>query len=198
LLTNKLQGVIFDLDDTLVSSSLNFNKIKKSLGCPLDTDVLDFLDGKAQPEKDIIEQELIGYEVKEAADSVKLEGADDLLTLLHKLNMPLAIVTRNCRDAALIKINNNNLNIPILISREEHQAKPAPDGLLFLANKWAIPPENLLYVGDFIYDIQAAINANTMSCLVTHGNLPDYADLATLVVNELTDLQSIIENTHGV
>jgi hypothetical protein len=37
-----------------------------------------------------------------------------------------------------------------------------------------------------------------MSCLVTHGNTPDYADLATLVVNELTDLQKIIENTHGV
>jgi HAD superfamily hydrolase (TIGR01509 family) len=198
LLTNKLQGVIFDLDDTLVSSTLNFNKIKKSLNCPQNIDLLNFLDGKTQPEKGRIEQKLIGYEIKEAAESVKLDGADNLLTLLHKLNMPIAIVTRNCRDAALIKINNNNLNIPILISREEHQAKPAPDGLLFLANKWGIPPENLLYVGDYLYDIQAAINANTMSCLVTHGNTPDYAHLATLVVNELTDLQSIIENTHNI
>jgi HAD superfamily hydrolase (TIGR01509 family) len=198
LLTNKLQGVIFDLDDTLVSSTLNFNKIKKSLNCPQNIDLLNFLDGKTQPEKGRIEQKLIGYEIKEAAESVKLEGADNLLTLLHKLNMPIAIVTRNCRDAALIKINNNNLNIPILISREEHQAKPAPDALLFLANQWNIPPENLLYVGDYLYDIQAAINANTMSCLVTHGNTPDYAHLATFVVNELTGLQKIIETTHDV
>lgn len=198
MLINKLQGVIFDLDDTLVSSSLNFKNIKKSLGCPLDTDVLDFLDGKTQPEKGILEQKLISHEIKEATESVKLEGADNLLTLLHKLNMPIAIVTRNCRDAALIKINNNNLNIPILISREEHLAKPAPDALLFLANQWNIPSENLLYVGDYLYDIQAAINANTMSCLVTHGNTPDYAHLATFVVNELTDLQKIIETTHDV
>ncbi len=198
MLPNKLQGVIFDLDDTLVSSTLNFNKIKNSLDCPLDIDLLDFLDGKPQTERSIIEQKLIDYEISEAASSVKLKGTDSVLTLLHDLNMPIAIVTRNCREAALIKINNNNLNIPILISREEHQAKPAPDALLFLANQWNISPENLLYVGDYLYDIQAAINANTMSCLVTHGNTLDYAHLATLVVNELTDLQKIIENTHGV
>jgi HAD superfamily hydrolase (TIGR01509 family) len=198
LLTNKLQGVIFDLDDTLVSSTLNFNKIKKSLNCPQNIDLLNFLDGKPQPERSIIEQQLIDYEISEAASSVILKGTYNLLTLLHDLNMPIAIVTRNCRDAALNKINNNNLNIPILISREEHPAKPAPDALLFLANQWNIPPENLLYVGDYLYDIQAAINAKTMSCLVTHGNTPDYAHLATLVVNELTDLQKIIENTHSV
>jgi HAD superfamily hydrolase (TIGR01509 family) len=198
LLTNKLQGVIFDLDDTLVSSTLNFNKIKRSLNCPQNIDLLNFLDGKPQAERSIIEQQLIDYEISEAASSVILKGTYNLLTLLHDLNMPIAIVTRNCREAALIKINNNNLNIPILISRVEHPAKPAPDALLFLANQWNNPPENLLYVGDYLYDIQAAINAKTMSCLVTHGNTPDYAHLATLVVNELTDLQKIIENTHSV
>ncbi|MDU0112482.1 HAD-IA family hydrolase [Psychrosphaera aquimarina] len=195
MLTNKLSAVIFDLDDTLVSSSLDFTKIKKSLGCPLDVDLLDFVNAKPKAQRDVIEPQLIGYEISEAMDSVKLDGADDLLALLHQLKLPMAIVTRNCREAALIKMENNNLNIPIVISREEHKAKPAPDALLFLAEQWQIKPENILYVGDFLYDIQAAINANTMSCLVTHGKSLDYADLATLVVNELTDLCQIIENT---
>ena len=195
MLTNKLSAVIFDLDDTLVSSSLDFTKIKKSLGCPLDVDLLDFVNSKPKAQRDVIEPQLIGYEISEAMDSVKLDGADDLLALLHQLKLPMAIVTRNCREAALIKIENNNLNIPIVISREEHKAKPAPDALLFLADQWQIKPENILYVGDYLYDIQAAINANTMSCLVTHGKSLDYADLATLVVNELTDLCQIIENT---
>ncbi|WP_341206853.1 HAD-IA family hydrolase [uncultured Psychrosphaera sp.] len=195
MLTNKLSAVIFDLDDTLVSSSLDFTKIKKSLGCPLDVDLLDFVNAKPKAQRDVIEPQLIGYEISEAMDSVKLDGADDLLALLHQLKLPMAIVTRNCREAALIKIENNNLNIPIVISREEHKAKPAPDALLFLADQWQIKPENILYVGDYLYDIQAAINANTMSCLVTHGKSLDYADLATLVVNELTDLCQTIENT---
>jgi HAD superfamily hydrolase (TIGR01509 family) len=195
VLTNKLSAVIFDLDDTLVSSSLDFTKIKKSLGCPLDVDLLDFVNAKPKAQRDVIEPQLIGYEISEAMDSVKLDGADDLLALLHQLKLPMAIVTRNCREAALIKIENNNLNIPIVISREEHKAKPAPDALLFLAEQWQIKPENILYVGDYLYDIQAAINANTMSCLVTHGKSLDYADLATLVVNELTDLCQTITNT---
>jgi HAD superfamily hydrolase (TIGR01509 family) len=195
VLTNKLSAVIFDLDDTLVSSSLDFTKIKKSLGCPLDVDLLDFVNAKPKAQRDVIEPQLIGYEISEAMDSVKLDGADDLLALLHQLKLPMAIVTRNCREAALIKMENNNLNIPIVISREEHKAKPAPDALLFLADQWQIKPENILYVGDYLYDIQAAINANTMSCLVTHGKSLDYADLATLVVNELTDLCQTIENT---
>lgn len=195
MLTNKLSAVIFDLDDTLVSSSLDFTKIKKSLGCPLDVDLLDFVNAKPKAQRDVIEPQLIGYEISEAMDSVKLDGADDLLALLHQLKLPMAIVTRNCREAALIKIENNNLNIPIVISREEHKAKPAPDALLFLADQWQIKPENILYVGDYLYDIQAAINANTMSCLVTHGKSLDYADLATLVVNELTDLCQTIKNT---
>ncbi|MFT6529474.1 MAG: HAD superfamily hydrolase (TIGR01509 family) [Psychrosphaera sp.] len=195
MLTNKLSAVIFDLDDTLVSSSLDFTKIKKSLGCPLDVDLLDFVNAKPKAQRDVIEPQLIGYEISEAMDSVKLDGADDLLALLHQLKLPMAIVTRNCREAALIKIENNNLNIPIVISREEHKAKPAPDALLFLAEQWQIKPENILYVGDYLYDIQAAINANTMSCLVTHGKSLDYADLATLVVNELTDLCQTITNT---
>ncbi|MBU2918153.1 HAD-IA family hydrolase [Psychrosphaera sp. F3M07] len=195
MLTNKLSAVIFDLDDTLVSSSLDFTKIKKSLGCPLEVDLLDFVNAKPKAQRDVIEPQLIGYEISEAMDSVKLDGADDLLALLHQLKLPMAIVTRNCREAALIKIENNNLNIPIVISREEHKAKPAPDALLFLADQWQIKPENILYVGDYLYDIQAAIIANTMSCLVTHGKSLDYADLATLVVNELTDLCQTIENT---
>ena len=174
---------------------MDFTKIKKSLGCPLDVDLLDFVNAKPKAQRDVIEPQLIGYEISEAMDSVKLDGADDLLALLHQLKLPMAIVTRNCREAALIKIENNNLNIPIVISREEHKAKPAPDALLFLAEQWQIKPENILYVGDYLYDIQAAINANTMSCLVTHGKSLDYADLATLVVNELTDLCQTITNT---
>lgn len=194
MLPNTPSAFIFDLDDTLVSSSLNFNHIKKTLGCPPDVDLLDFINSKSKVERDVLEPQLIGYEISEAIDSVKLEGADELLVLLNRLNVPVAVVTRNCREAALIKIENNGLNIPILISREEHKAKPAPDALLFLANKWQIQPENILYVGDYLYDIQAAINANTMSCLITHGKTIEYAHLATLVENELTDLRRTIEN----
>lgn len=193
MLTQKLLGVIFDLDNTLVSSTLNFDSIRSALGCPKDTDLLDFVDSLPQNQKVDANNLLIKYEMIDALNTKKLIGTDQLLSLLSELDIPCAIVTRNCRQAALLKIRHNNIDIPTLLTREDHKAKPAPDALLHIAKSWKAPPENLLYVGDYLYDLQAAQNANTMSCLVTYGKTMSYADLATIEVNDLTVLSEAIK-----
>lgn len=193
MLTHKLLGVIFDLDNTLVSSSLNFDKIRSDLGCPKNIDLLDFVDDLPSKQKIDANKLLVKYETIDALNATKLSGTDVLLTLLSELEIPCAIVTRNCRQAALLKIKQNSINIPTLLTREDHKAKPAPDALLHMAKCWDTPPENLLYVGDYLYDIQAAQNANTMSCLVTYGKTMSYADLATIEVNNLSELSGAIK-----
>ncbi len=193
MLTHKLLGVIFDLDNTLVSSSLNFDKIRSDLGCPKDIDLLDFVDTLPQKQKIDAHKLLVKYEMTDAHSATKLAGTDVLLTLLSELEIPCAIVTRNCNQAALLKIQQNSINIPTVLTREDHKAKPAPDALLDVAKKWNTPPENLLYVGDYLYDLQAAQNANTMSCLITYGKKMSYADLATIEVHNLTELSRTIE-----
>lgn len=193
MLTHKLLGVIFDLDNTLVSSSLNFDKIRSHLGCPKDIDLLDFVDTLPQKQKIDAHKLLVKYEMTDAHSATKLAGTDVLLTLLSELEIPCAIVTRNCNQAALLKIQQNSINIPTVLTREDHKAKPAPDALLNVAKKWNTPPENLLYVGDYLYDLQAAQNANTMSCLITYGKKMSYADLATIEVHNLTELSRTIE-----
>ena len=40
---NEIKGVIFDLDNTLVSSSLDFKTLKQSIGCCSDEDILEFV-----------------------------------------------------------------------------------------------------------------------------------------------------------
>jgi HAD superfamily hydrolase (TIGR01549 family) len=193
LLTHKLLGVIFDLDNTLVSSSLNFERIRSDLGCPKDIDLLDFVDALPEQQKIDANKLLVKYETIDALNATKLAGTDQLLTLLSGLDIPCAIVTRNCHQAALLKIQQNNINIPTLLTREDHKAKPAPDALLHIAKCWKIQPENLLYVGDYLYDLQAAQNAKTMSCLVTYGKTMSYADLATIEVNNLSELSAAIK-----
>jgi len=193
LLTHELQGVIFDLDNTLVSSSLDFDSIRASLGCSKEVDLLDFVAALPDQEKTESEELLIEYEMNDAFNAKKLNGTDELLALLSELAIPCAIVTRNCKQAALLKLKNNNIDIPILLTREDHKAKPAPDALLSLSHDWNMPPENLLYVGDYLYDLQAAQNANTMSCLITYNKILSYADLANVVVNDLTELNDIIK-----
>lgn len=191
-------GVIFDLDNTLVSSSLNFESIKDSLGCANDIDLLDFVDALPQKQKIDANTLLVKYETIDALDAKKLAGTDELLALLSELNIPCAIVTRNCHQAALLKIQKNNIHIPTLLTREDHKAKPAPDALLHIAEYWKKSPENLLYVGDYLYDLQAAKNANTMSCLITYGRKMSYANLADIRVNNLIELRKMVEQMFSV
>ena len=180
--------MIFDLDNTLVSSTLNFQQIRADLGCDNDIDLLDFVDALPEEQRIVAHNLVVEYEINDALNAKNLLGTEELLALLAQLDIPCAIVTRNCREAALIKMQNNNIDIELLFTRADHKAKPAPDALLHLAQLWQIKPENLLYVGDYLYDLQAAKNANTMSCLVTHGETLEYASLANIVVNELTEL----------
>ena len=180
--------MIFDLDNTLVSSTLNFQQIRADLGCDNDIDLLDFVDALPEEQRIVAHNLVVEYEINDALNAKNLLGTEELLALLAQLDIPCAIVTRNCREAALIKMQNNNIDIELLFTRADHKAKPAPDALLHLAQLWQVKPENLLYVGDYLYDLQAAKNANTMSCLVTHGETLEYASLANIVVNELTEL----------
>ncbi len=198
MLTHKLLGVIFDLDNTLVSSSLNFDSIRDALGCSKEIDLLNFVDSLPKKQQIDANKVIVEYEINDALSANKLAGTDELLALLTKLSIPCAIVTRNCKQAALLKLKNNNIDVPILLTREDHKAKPAPDALLHLAQYWNTPPENLLYVGDYLYDLQAAQNANTMSCLVTSAKTVSYASLASIVVNDLTELSVAIEQIFSV
>ncbi|MEW6998729.1 HAD family hydrolase [Colwelliaceae bacterium BS250] len=198
MLTNNLLGVIFDLDNTLVSSSLDFNKIKDSLGCPKEKDILDYVDSLPKEHQIQARLQLFDYEMADAHDARKLAGTDELLALLSSLGIPCAINTRNCQQAALLKLQNNGIEIPLLLTREEHKAKPAPDSVLYVAKYWQQNTNNLLFVGDHLYDLQTAQNANTMSCLLTYGRTLGYASLANLVVKDLTELSGIIAHTFNV
>lgn len=185
---NDIQAVVFDLDNTLVSSSLNFPLIRQELGCEAKGDLLAFIDNMPEPEKELAVKHVISHELDDARTSHPLEGCHDLLLTIKQLNLKTAIITRNCKQAAELKIQNNNIDIPIVLTREDHPAKPSPESLLYLANLWQIKPENILYVGDYLYDIQTAQNANSKSCLVSFHKQPEYAAMANLVVNTLTEL----------
>jgi HAD superfamily hydrolase (TIGR01509 family) len=188
VLENNLSGVIFDLDNTLVTSSLNFVEIKKALDCPPGVDILEFVAALPPIQQVEATEKIIEFEMTDAHSSTLLPGTIEILALLSSLKLPCAIVTRNCQQAAAVKLLNNNINITLVLTREEYKAKPAPDALLYIANLWQLSPEKLLYVGDYLYDVQAASNAKMRSCLLTFGEQLPYAHLATLVAEDLSEL----------
>jgi HAD superfamily hydrolase (TIGR01549 family) len=154
---------IFDLDDTLVSSQLDFTQMRTDIGCPADVDILQHVAQLHHTDAelgliaaDIIEQ----HEIVEAQSSKWLAGAQEFVQRLSQESIPMAIVTRNCRAATAVKRQQNNIPIEFVLTREDAPAKPDPTGLLQIAKEWAIAPSEIAYVGDYLYDIQAANNAN--------------------------------------
>lgn len=194
MLTHKYEGVIFDLDNTLVSSSLNFVEIRNAINCPDDIDVLSFINSLPPQQKNLAEDAVHYFEMLDADNATKLAGADDMLALIDQLKIPYAIVTRNNTNAARLKLRNNNLSISTLISRERFKPKPSPDVVFHLAEQWQCNPENILCIGDYLYDIQMANNAKSTSCLIDYGNQFAFSDLATFTVKDLPELHQILSH----
>jgi len=100
--SHQIDGIIFDLDGTLVDSSLNFNLIRQQVGCPLGQDMLTFIatladENQRQQAADLV----IAHEMRDADQSRWLPGAQTLVNTLHQHNIPQAIVTRNSIPATL-------------------------------------------------------------------------------------------------
>lgn len=162
-----VKGVIFDLDGTLIESSLDFKKMRDDIGCPQNEDILDFIDAIDSNEtKQTAEAIVLQHELDDAQTAQWLPIGKAMIAQAQSLNLPMAIVTRNCHQAARIKLTNNQTPIDLVLTREDAPPKPDPTALLMVAEQWNIAPADLMYVGDFRYDKEAAINAGMQWWLV--------------------------------
>ncbi len=189
-----IKGVIFDLDGTLVSSSLDFKWLREQVSCPSDEDILAFAANLKDPFlRDRAHSIIEKHELDDAHQAGWIPGAKEFVECLNRLNFPMAIVTRNFQQAAQIKIRNNAMPITRVITREEAPAKPDPTALLLIASEWRLQPEQVMYVGDFRYDVEAANNAGMHSCLYAPDELPDYAHQADQVIRHFDELTTSIK-----
>jgi HAD superfamily hydrolase (TIGR01509 family) len=105
-------------------------------------------------------------------DPKPLPGARELLQALDAMGLRWAIATSSRPEQVGKSIESLNLPRPPTIidgSRVEH-AKPAPDLLLFAARELGIEPSHAWYVGDSIWDMQAARAAGMTPVGVASGS----------------------------
>ncbi|MEL7290404.1 MAG: HAD family hydrolase [Pseudomonadota bacterium] len=198
LAAEQIKAIVFDLDNTLVTSDMNFSWLREQIGCPHDSDLLSFVEQiECELAAKRAHQMILDHEIDDAQSSKPMPGCHSLLNFITHNQLHTAVITRNCAQAAQKKIKHNQLDIARVISREHFPPKPAPDSLLFLANEWRLQPHQMLYVGDYVYDLQAAFNADMPSCLVTHGKHTPFHDQASLVVDHLHDLETCIAQSRN-
>lgn len=217
----RLKAVIFDLDDTLVESTVNYGKFKQLVIDKLVSWGQDR--GSYKPDETIVaiisryerrmkdagisnaELESRLAELDEIMDKVELEkvtgtreikGARRLLQLLKSRHVKVGILTRGCGDyahSALAVTNMLDLVDAIECRNSNAKPKPNPESYLRLAKTLGVRPDETVFVGDHPIDAQCAANAGVAFLAVRTGDVPDAALLASGSVKIFSDVGEMVD-----
>lgn len=183
-----LEGMIFDLDGTLVDSRLDFSAIRSELDCPEGIGVLEFIATLPVQEQPDAHAVVLRHERAGAERAEWMPGAQACLQRLRAAGIPVAILTRNASDIAKLTLSRLGATVDCLLAREDAPPKPAPDGLLHIARHWQLPVKQLAYVGDFRFDLEAAHNAGMAAVYYDPQGSAEHSPLADIIINHFNEL----------
>ncbi len=186
---------VFDMDGTLTLAVHDFPAIKRVLGIPQEDDILHHL--AALPAEEAAQKHawLLEHERELAVASRPAPGAIELVRALCERGCQLGILTRNAHELALLTLQAIGLDdcfaIADILGRDEAPPKPHPGGLLHLAERWAVTPQELVMVGDYRFDLECAQAAGARGVLV---NLPDnpWPELTELHARDCGELLALL------
>lgn len=168
-----LRAVIFDMDGTLTRPFLDFPAIRAAIGVPepLLENLLAMAPGA---ERDRAFSILEKFEDEAAEKSELNQGAREVLEFLARRKIPTGLVTRNSRQSTDLTLRKHSLRIDCAVTRDDAPAKPRPEPLWKICERFRVLPAHTLMVGDFKFDILAGRNAGTKTALLTNGKVPSY------------------------
>ena len=184
----KFSLLIFDLDDTLIHSNIDYGKMKERVKALFEPNYvfeknfpLKILLEKLAPDSQkFLEAHKIITEM-EAESSLIAEVipvADTFPKFLAELKVKSAILTNNSRRSvakylSIGKFNFLNKMGPIITRDDVSAMKPDPSGINYIINKFNLQDhkEEVLYIGDSSIDVDATRQAGIRCILVNYRDL---------------------------
>lgn len=195
----RLRAVIFDLDDTLVWSTVDFPKFKhlvidrieefgddRSLYDPRETIVRivdrfeDRMRGRGVPEAEVramlaeLDRIMDAVELEKVDETKALPGAAETLAFLRERGVRVGILTRGCAAyaaKAMARTGLGGLVDAMECRNSDTRPKPYPDSYLRLTDALGVDKDETLFVGDHPIDAQCASNAGVPFIGVTTGDV---------------------------
>ena len=195
-----LRGIIFDMDGTLVDSGLDFDAIRRDIGLPERHPILEGVEAIPDgPERERALEILHRHEHEGAVRATPYPGVAQLLERLDQLSLRSGVLTRNSRASVDTTFGQLGWTFDTVLTREDAPAKPDPTGVLAICQDWNMAPADVLFVGDYLFDLQAGHNAGTRAVLFVPDlstrseALPKWSDEADWVVGGYDELHQLIE-----
>lgn len=201
-MSHRFAGVLFDLDGTLVDTAPDFAGVLNRLLAAHDRPALPYatirqavsqgaravvalgfadlgIDTPAFEEKR--QAFLSDYRQHLADESTLFVGLDEVLKALEAAGCPWGIVTNKpshftnpLLDALKLTERCRIAICPDHVTRTKPDAEP----MFKACDVLALPPAEVLYVGDHLRDIQAGKNAGMPTAAAAWGYIPDHEDAA--------------------
>jgi hydrogenase expression/formation protein HypE len=196
-----IKAVVFDFDGTLTEpGSIDFAAIREAIGCPSRQPILEHIENlpsKAQQEdcRRILDQ----FEMSAAQVSRPNAGAEDLVRYLRNRKLKLGIISRNSLRSMRRALENfpaiSASDFDVIVSRDDFAIpKPSPDAVLAVSKRFAVPAEELLVVGDYIFDIEAGRRAGARTAFLTNRRFSPTDDhIPDFTIEQLNELKEIID-----
>ncbi|KAJ1829583.1 hypothetical protein LPJ56_000232 [Coemansia sp. RSA 2599] len=193
----RIRGVVFDMDGTLATPMTeHLVNLHIELGVPRGMGILEYVDGFLQgAEREQAEKRIIEVETEAMANMRLSPGLVELLQFLHDNGLPIAIITRNNEVAAQHFLKQVVTRQPEdqwklfgfdpVIDRSFRPTKPHPESLLYISQKWGVPPQELLMVGDHLDDLLCGVRAGSISALLRYGYNGAYECKAHISVDRI-------------
>jgi hydrogenase expression/formation protein HypE len=194
------KAVMFDFDGTLTApGAIDFAVIKNAVGCPLDTPILEYIAALPDPDQQKSAYTALDeFEIEAARRSKANDGAESLLALLRTLGIPAGLISRNSLDSIKTSLDNfqgTSLgDFDIVLTRDDPvEPKPSPEGIRVAAEKLGIKADQIVVVGDYLFDMQAGNQAGAVTVLLETDPPHDMPNVESdFVVACLDDVKDII------
>lgn len=182
-----IKAVLFDFDGTLIDTNelifesyriafrtvlnreIDMNEILTLYGKPLFTSLIKY--GEAGKRLYEVYREF--NEKNHDFIAKSFDGAHDGVKLLRDNGFLIGIVTSkrlHMVSRGIEKILNMGGMFDIIVTPDDtEKTKPDPEPILYACEKLNISPDEAVYVGDSIFDMQAGASAGTKLCAVKYS-----------------------------
>ena len=213
-MSKRIKLIIFDLDDTLVRSQIDYNAIRTKLSTfftdnPSSSDlsfkpILALLKQISEDNPQNYEKAKLFIEENEreaVLNAQIMDGADDVPNILARYNAQGAIYTNNSAENMNLYLKKPGFEFLhqffFLTRTDVTEPKPNPEGIIKILSKYNyIAKENVIFIGDSPLDAQAAHGAGIRFILYNSRNLSRdvFPEDIFGVINHWSELETLLKS----
>jgi HAD superfamily hydrolase (TIGR01509 family) len=187
-----IRGVLFDMDGVVVDQRFDFPAIKREIFGNTDGFILERMESLPEAERRQAEAILERHETAAALTAQPMDGILSFLTWMETHHLRRGLVTRNSRKSVELILGRLGLRFDAVVTREDAPPKPAPDPVWLACRRMDVRPSEVLFVGDFEFDMLSGRRAGARTVLLRSGTITESAH-ADLSVDSLAELRGWME-----